>query len=231
MRKYFLITAITVMIAVFFAGCGGPSNLTKEDKALLSKSSISLTGNSNDWSSFFNLCNRKDLTDSDVQIITEYISSNISNQGDKNTFAYALQHRNDPKPEVTAEQKAADEEAAQAFNDKINAYETAKTDIQTYIDATIIKDSKVSQYSQKITVKADSVNNEFTITVDVYRPYLSTLTVGDITRLRNDLVDSVQEYSKDFNKINIVFVNGSNNLAQYLFTPTNGWDQEVKPWK
>ncbi|MHC1681395.1 MAG: hypothetical protein AB6733_00280 [Clostridiaceae bacterium] len=230
MKKYLIIITIAIT-TIIFAGCGGPSNLTKEDKALLSKSSITLTGNSNDWSSFFSLCNRKDLTDSDVQRITEYINSNISSQGDKNTFTYALEHRNDPEPEVTAEQKAANEEAAQAFVDKVNAYSTAETSIQTYIDATILKDSKVSQYSQKITVKADSVNREFTITIDVYRPYLSTLTVGDITKIRNDLVDSVQEYSKDFNAINITFVNGSNDLAQYVFTPTNGWDQEVKPWK
>ena len=211
---------------IFIAGCA-KSNMTLSEKALLTQPYNKLT--IDDEIAFSDLTGRKDLTEDDINKITSYINGNISDDGLRKYFIDKLNGKEAPKEQEPSDQSNSSD-AYSSTVAEISKYSEAKDKIQAYISANIIKDDKVKQYVSSITAEEDAANKKIKISVDTFRPYLKSLTVGDIVRLRNNLVDTVQK-NIDVETVEVNFVYGSSNLDSYIFTKSNGWDKEVTPWK
>lgn len=195
--------------------------MTSEEKALLTKAYDKFT--IEDQITFATLIEKKDLTKDDITKLTNYINQNFSEEGAKKYYLDVINGK------VTSKGQEVSDAYSSAVIE-VNKYSEAKAKIQANIDSNIIKNDKVKQYVSSIKAEEDSVNKKFKISVDTFRPYLKSLTVGDIVGLRNSLVDVVQK-NIDVETVEVNFTYGSSNLDKYIFTKSKGWDKEVTPWK
>lgn len=195
--------------------------MTSDEKALLSKAYDKFT--IEDQVTFNTLINKKDLTQGDIESITQFVNNNFSEEGSKKYYIDKINGK-----ETSDETKPTDSYTSTAT--EVNKYTDAKVQIKEYVDSNIMKDEKVKEYINQISVEGQSANKKFTITVNVYRPYIKNLAVSDIVNLRNNLVSAVQKYI-DVDTIEIVLNNEKTILDTYIFTKSSGWDKQVTPWK
>ncbi|HEY5576191.1 MAG TPA: hypothetical protein VIK34_05680 [Clostridiaceae bacterium] len=245
--KKILVMAM-MLICIMAAGCAATSNLTSQEDVLLNKSYASYTAE--DKTAFGSMLCRAEITKEDSKKIMDYVYSQKITDPEKSAYLNILTSttpdRTGPATLKDLANSLKEKEALATYQPtqneideaqkQINAasaqttiYQEAQPKIQTYMDSEVLKDSKVKQYADKSIV--DVTTGKVTITINLFRPYLKTLTVADITNLRNNSVDAVQEYISEVGTVEIVLKNNENTLDTYIFTPSGGWDKSVTPWK
>lgn len=107
--------------------------------------------------------------------------------------------------------------------DRTGKYLDAEKKIQDSVNKIIVNDKKFTHLVDKINIKSNGMNEEFTLTANIYR--LHDLNQTDIYYIKKVLVDKTLETIKPKN-IKIEFSSGKDIMNEYNYDTSKGWTKE-----
>lgn len=241
MRKKILTAMAFLMIVFTFTACGDSkynvadgSQLTEQDMTILQLRYDDLTTNEQiDLTDMPDRMSEEELLKFKNDLKRLYVGKMEKDYGNKESaekafeenYDYELREKQGKLTETEKKEEKERKEAAAEFNSKVGEYMVAKDEIQERLNNNL--ENKHDGYIiESKAVDADSVNEKITIDADIITS--NDITVGQMTAIRNEIAQEVDEVIEKCS-IEINMKLNEEDKGTYTFTAGDGWDKQIEP--